>query len=56
MYTEEQWRTLHIGQQVSSREVRQVIRNWPIELVIEVRRCVHCGHLIPAKVLGRGPA
>lgn len=53
MYTEEQWRTLHIGQRVSSQEVRQLIRNWPTELVIEVRHCVHCGHLIPAKVQGR---
>jgi hypothetical protein len=48
-YTDEQWRLLQVGPQVSDQEVRRNVRFWPREVVIEVRRCSRCGHLIPAK-------
>lgn len=48
-YTDEQWRLLQVGPEVSDQELRRNVRFWPREIVIEVRRCSRCGHLIPAK-------
>jgi hypothetical protein len=44
-----------LSERIESSEVRQLVRDWPEDLCVEVRACRVCGHMIAAKASMPGP-
>jgi hypothetical protein len=43
------WASLALVRRIEPVEVRRLMRDWPLELCIEIRRCPRCAREIPAK-------
>jgi hypothetical protein len=50
-YAEGEWASLEVSERIAPNDVRRIVRDWPDELCVEVRRCGRCGRAIAAKRL-----
>ena len=48
---DEAWSTLPLAERVDPSEVSRLVRDWPAQICIEVRRCPQCRRTIAAKRL-----
>jgi hypothetical protein len=49
LYDDEVWHRLALSYRIEPGEVARLVRDWPDDICIEVRRCERCGRLLPTK-------